>query len=281
MDLIDLPLLDVILDSKMVICFPNTSNSNDSVTIQPVQRQTNNDEILLNNFAEKDMQAMLKPLNVVPTMFITAKYQICDNFITSNTFFYNICSCLASVLCSLVLFFRAYLLPHEKEYLLTMIVYWCCFSDFIVYFIGYIMNVFTNICSSHTNVLLMLKLQHVYKLLDVNKIIIKKLTFMNLTVITFSLTFYLLRILSLYSFNLLTNFHDLTIIMVLICFESNILHASRLFHLVQTALKVWIVKINTSKKSEEIVEDNYWTTMFEVYDEILKVYEIIAKTFKG
>lgn len=69
--------------------------------------------------------------------------------------------------------------------------------------------------------------------------------------------------------------------MVLICFESNILHASRLFHLVQTALKVWIEKINTSEKSEEIVEDNYWTTMFEVYDEILKVYEIIAKTFKG
>lgn len=265
----------------MAFHLKNNSISNTDVIIQPKRQKAYNNEILLNNFVEKDIQAILRPLNVITIMFLTAKYQIRDNFITPNTFMYHSCTFLATVLCVSVFFLRAYFIVYDEKQAFDVVRYWYNVTDFIMYFFGYMWNISTNISSTHINVDLVLRLQCAYKLLNISQNEIKNITFFNWACTTCLLTSYIIKAILCWNYNLMASIYDLIIVLIVICFDYCILYLSRLLHLVQTSTKVLIEKIRFSENSEEMLVESYYSTMFEAYDEILKVYDIIEESFKG
>lgn len=51
-----------------------------------LNQQTNSNEFLLNNFIEKDIQDMLRPINFLTSTYLLPKYKIRNNFVTTNSF---------------------------------------------------------------------------------------------------------------------------------------------------------------------------------------------------
>lgn len=138
----------------------------------------------------------------------------------------------------------------------------------------------TNIFYRHINVFLVLRLQHVFKLLHINENETKIIAAVNWAII---ISLYIIQGLTILLLGITTvkkTLFDYVVIIMIICFDCNVLYASRLLHLVHTAVKYWVDSIKTSEKLEETVQESYWITMFEVYDEILKVYDIVENIFK-
>ena len=241
-----------------------------------------------NDVIEKDLQSVLRPLNLMQSLFLCAKYSIRDNIITCNTSVYN----FSRVLCTVI--YRCFCLHfligmikflHNKFWGAHSFLYCLCFTvDFFMYLVGDLMNCFSNIMQSDHNILLVLKIQHVLNVLQINK---KDNELRNLIIYNWTYVI-ILNILSIgfvicYCFTMLkyfVSFFEITTAYASIAFDINIVYALALLKLTKYMLYVWIAQVQKSTNRLEFETAEYWDKMLEVYLHILDIYLIIEKTFR-
>ena len=129
-------------------------------------------EILHNYVIKKDLQSVLRPLNLMQNLFLCGKYAIRDNIITYNSYIYN----FTRVFC--ILIFRCVLLNEWVNYIIEdCLKAWGSNSTFYscVLVLDYVMLLsrdlvitVSNIMHSHNNIMIVLNIQHMFKVLKIN-----------------------------------------------------------------------------------------------------------------
>lgn len=150
--------------TNMFSYFNNYSKSNkNAVKIIKIMPTTSSSELSRDHVIENDLRSVLRPLNLILRLFFCAKYSIRNNIITSNTFFYNLFRVFGMLTYRCVLLYSWIIYIIENcdliwgEYSLlfssNMVV------DFILFFIGDLVNIILSIMQSDYNILMVLKIQ--------------------------------------------------------------------------------------------------------------------------
>lgn len=241
-------------------------------------------KILLNNVIEEELQSILRPFNLMQSLFICAKYSIRNNIITSNTNLYYFIRML------LTLIYRGACLCQvigmvgrlHNEFWGINSLFFCVgyFINFIIYLIGDLVHGFFNILHSHYNILLVLKIQHVLRVLQIKSDEIRSFIVYNWTY-TFIFNLLSISYVICYCFTIA----EISILEIItayasIAYDINVIYALLLLKLLQKMLRVWIGKVQNSRNLEELQTEEYWNVMLDVYLHILDGYMIIQTTFQ-
>ncbi|PZC77053.1 hypothetical protein B5X24_HaOG200702 [Helicoverpa armigera] len=239
-------------------------------------------EAKLNNEIDKDLQSVLKPLNLIQGLFIMAKYKISDNRIQKDTLLYNLLSIICLIIYRLVNFYKITISSLNRDWEGTrFFIYMSNINDTIFYTFGFVLNNCINIFYSDSNILLVLKLQQVHRILKINsKHLNDLISFYWRFIISFFISHLLFEMYFIFQFPVYTMYGVLLSFAILTT-DINIIYAYFLMKLLNKTLRVWIEEIQKLRNFVTFsINDSYWIEMFNAFEYILKVYNFIRKVFK-
>lgn len=236
-------------------------------------------EIELPNVINKDLQSILKPLNMMQSLFMCAKYKIRDGLITANNLSYCFLSVLALILVGIINVYTMYLeiTSDETTPVLSIVVWIDYISNAIFVMLSFSLTYYTNMIYRYDNVLLFLKVQNANKILEIDS---RKQMRINWLVIVF--------LISLYFFSLLyfccafegIGVWEVTALGFDMLMDINLIYASRFLNLLRNYLAVWVKVVNSTQLTGEI-DDGSWNKLFTAFMDIVEAYQLLAKTFRG
>lgn len=236
---------------------------------------------LPNNFLERNLQSALIPMHIMLVLFFCAKFNIWDHKITPTGVYHTIFSALSTltILCGCFYFmlgssFAVFSGGFSYFQYLNKV-----YVHFLLFF-GICLNFYINIIHKYNNVFVILKVQSIYQILKINEIF-KRLVFSNWAYVITLNCFHIAWVFySYYDYEL--NIVGVGISFMSYCFVSfdmTLLYAARVMKLLTKPLECWVKTVKRSGRVANSENECYWNTMFEVYMEILEVYEICEKTF--
>lgn len=234
-------------------------------------------EVLLNNIVDKDLQLVLKPLNLAQNLFFCAKFSIRDNFVTSNSRCYNyfsiFCAILYTIFLSILLIISCvYLFSRTTVLIIILQMFYQAYSACF----GYTVNIISNIVHCNNNVCLLLKIQHVLRSLKIDGRYLRRVLFFNWIAVVFISILY---ILGKINENFKIEVNTIIIQSPTILFEVNILYATCIVKLLKKALNVWTAEVKMPI-TQGLEDKCYWNKMFKMYLNILESYDLFQKTFR-
>lgn len=223
---------------------------------------------------DKNLQSMLRPLNMTQDIFLCAKYKIRDGIISANTSRYGLVSFVGLFI---VIFSHLHTLWFDLTLGFTgrlgrfVKVGYTTYAVFIV--LGFLMHYYLNMKHRHTCVELLIKLQNAHKIIKIdakeyaktNWVIVVALNcvfFVWLTVFYSTLQVQLSQVIKIY----------FTII-----FDFNLIYVARLLKLFRICLEAWIKNVNNSGHIWE-PENEHWIRIFNAFMDILEAYQLLEKT---
>ena len=233
-----------------------------------------------NSFLEKDLQLVLTPMHIMLVLFFCAKYNIWNHKITPNSIQYSIFSVLATltILSSCFYFMIGFSITEH----LMGFQYFQHLNKLYVYLLlvfGSFLNSCINIIQKRNNVFLVLKIQNVFRNLKIKRVF-KRFICSNWICVIVLNSFHILWVLYSY-YNYELNVIGIGISIMSYCFVSfdmTLLYAARIIKLLTEPLNNWVKNVKKSRCVGNFENERYWNKMFEVYMEILEVYEYIEKT---
>lgn len=246
-----------------------------------------NSEILLNNYLDKQFQAMMLPLNICYYIYLSPKYLILDNFITPNNSVMNLMNILSCLSMSMVYAYRIVTwsfggIELNSSISFAMMIDWCFFS------IGFVINSISNIANSEKNVRMLVKLHTIYSIKR-DKNLIKWNTRLNWIYFIGVVTFYVTIIIySLYVYGLSLAL-EIIHTFILMYFDLNVVYDIRLITIIRHELESWVSAVNSdhgnyldsSTNEESRSADSNWIKMFDVYTHILEAYKIYTEVVQS
>lgn len=209
------------------------------------------------------------------TLFIlfAAKYTIQDNFITPTGNKYNRIVYLVS---GFGVLFQIYRIYFQERLNKTIILEAIFFYRIIYYCFSLIALCYVNLTRSYTNILLVLKIQ------KINNSICKNENIDNTTL--WNVLFYLvisIRVLLMIITYILTpnyNISDVGSNIIFLSFDANYFYSIRILNLLRKYLKAWN---NAVKETNDVLGyDEYYKEFFEVYQNILKAFQLFKDAFQ-
>ncbi|PZC79304.1 hypothetical protein B5X24_HaOG201001 [Helicoverpa armigera] len=236
----------------------------------------------INNMVDNDLQALLRPLNLVPRLLFCASYRIRHNFICPNSFLYNVLVVFyfVSFRC-LALYTVIYLCIYIVDFHGGSKIFFTLFDclDFTIFSIGFLINTYVCFKESDNNILLILKIQYVLRNLNVSRLCLKSLiasSWWSVILIhaffIVSGTYYCYYFSELRITDVLTQYPT-------ILFDVNVIYASLLIKLLEKTLRVWIEAVQ-KQNIDNSERERHLEMLFDVYFNIQGAYKIIDKTFQ-
>lgn len=140
-------------------------NETTKLNVKPKKIFVSN-EILLNNVLDEDFQKMLRPLNLIHSVVFLKKYDIRDNFVTSNSLKTKIISfCVIMIALTYYVYFNAshiILQSHQSADIAVTVKLLQCI-DIVFYPMSVLVLFKQKVCCSNDNIKLILKLQEIEK----------------------------------------------------------------------------------------------------------------------
>ena len=233
----------------------------------------------LDDLVDKDVQALLFPLNLMQNIVIYPKYRIKNNFIYPNSRpakFVSLCFMILSIF---IFSYRVYEL-HVSLPVRSFIniAYITSYFDVIFYSIGFVINYVGNVMRTKRNIMFVLKIQDVHRFLN-NDIYFKRFTICNWTSAVVIFGSYVCIAAYIYSeFDISASilFYGFTII----CFDLNIAYATRLIKLLQHKVDLWNIQAQRLQQMDQRDNETCCKRMFQAYVNIIECYEIYKKSFQ-
>lgn len=232
--------------------------------VRPNNANTEIPENLLN----RELQLALKPFNLMQGALAASRYQIKNSFIIKNSFRYDVGSFFGSLILLSLFTYSKFKQPTGYIKIMHIIVFWS----------GIIINWYSNFKEKHNNVLIVIKMQKICRSLkfDVNDL--RRFIFHN----------WLCSFVDIISFILLSSDFILVIgfayifhVMIIFCyalFDANMLYSASVITFLCISLKHWLENLQKLVYSEKQIQDRDWDRMFEVYIDILEVYQLSENT---
>ncbi|PZC77066.1 hypothetical protein B5X24_HaOG200716 [Helicoverpa armigera] len=266
----------------MLPSLENSLESPENVhTIESISPEASNEETV-NNKIDKDLQSVLRPLNLMQAIVICSKYRISDNKIKPHSRLYNWLG-FTLVIAFRILSIHKLLTSNYPSNVsrLVAFLYMINIFDFVFNAIGFFLNSYVNIIHRYNNVWLVLKLQHIHRILNINSKNLQMLIIYNwISAISIYIVFIMYMCYISLFFPVFSVFGTIVTFST-ISFDINVIHALLLIKLLRQTLRMWILKLLDLKNTDTVSNDeSLWTQMFDAYKNILDVYKMIEKLFK-
>lgn len=228
------------------------------------------------NVIDKDLQSILKPLNLMQALFLSPKYKIRDDvIIKTNLNLYSLVIIVAISITHLYCFSKDLSLMNLTIFSFALKIS-SVLNAFKVFF-GVLLNFYINCYHRDDNVRFILKLQNAFRILKIDS---SKFIKNNWFAILFLNCFYFLWLMSYSHQSGFFRWWKIITLFSVMLFDFNVLHASRLLSLLRRLLQTWIEEVNSSGYIRESDNEANWIRRFNVFMDILKAYRLFDKTFK-
>lgn len=230
-------------------------------------------EVLLNNFLDKDMQSMLLPLNLMQIFQFCPKYCIRDNFITPNSHFSQLLSVFGTLLYISVLVYEIYNMYNKpNKFLSTTTPFISTNVNFVSNCLGFLLNLVLTISKTNENVLLILKIQEIYRFLN-NKSSFKLFIISNWLAV---MVFLVWHICSTFFFCVMLDIpvHVILSSVILFSLDSHIVYAVRLIQFLKYQADLWNMRALQYERINHRDRQYYCEKLFLTYGNILDCYDI-------
>ena len=273
--------MTIFINSIVHSCFKNLKEMKSLKLQKHYNRRKNyRYNIPLDNMVDKDVQAMLLPLNLMHNILMCPKYRIKDDSIYPNTLAVKLIGLCGTIVAISSFLYRAYALfvgkTIRKYISLTFI---NAVVDVLLYSCGFTINYVINVLQTKRNISFVLKFQDVHRFLN------KKKTFncfiiRNWVSVIFVMSFNIFIVTFFYTIMHLASFY-LFCGMAILCFDVNIMNAIMLIKLLSEKVKLWNFQAVNCQKTGHSGSDYYYCNkMFEVYVNILECFDIYRNTYQ-
>lgn len=226
---------------------------------------------------DKDLQLMLKPLNVIQALFLCAKYKIRDSIIITNNVHRNLWSIASMLILTAFHFHSVYFnikFKHPKQ-LSTFIQSLFLALGFVVG-LKMVLNYYLTMKHRHENVMLLLKLQNVHRNIQIDG---RKYTKANFAaVVALNCFYFFWMLLQCCAFKLY--WWEYITIYSLLLLDINVLYAARILNLLRRHLEIWIKKVNGSGNDGDSESETFWVKMFNSFVDCFDAYQLLKKIFE-
>lgn len=229
---------------------------------------------------DEQLFSILRPLNVMLTLSLSAKYKLKDNTISVNSVFYNIFSfvSLLFITVSVHYFFLSQFLTSDTSDTLSAVIFIGYTVNSVACDIGSLAFLYTNYKHRKNNMLLVLKIQNAFKNLKIDA---RRQIKTNWALVV-ALNFYYFCF-DVYFSNLVQRFRiwDVLNIHLFMGFDLNVIYVSVLLNLLSHMTEEWIKEVNRSGLCGELDNKAYWMRMFNVFLDVMEAYQMIVKCFQN
>lgn len=185
-------------------------------------------EVFSKNKVDDDIQAILKPLNILQLIYFRPKYKIRNGYITPIGYVHKIINFISNVFFVLLFIISTF----YKSYLTFVL-------SQILHAFTLIINYLISLKHANENIQLVLKIQDVNRALKLKRVLLKTFVVWNwIWIIAFTCVIVLIYILSHLCFSY---FSLLEILMdiVLLGLDMNVIYAVRVFKIITMSLRKW------------------------------------------
>lgn len=224
---------------------------------------------------DKDIETVLRPVNIMQTIFFCPKYRIKDNTIYPNSLLSNILSISGTMCLIFIVLYRLHQLSSYEDFVQYLIfVYLAACCDICFYAVGFLLNCFLTIVQVPKNIKFVLTIQSIHRFLN-NKRYLRTFSVVNcLIALWIFLTFTCL----ICFFNLATNFG--LVAFTYVSFDVNVIYATRCITVLKDMLDLWIEEVLYPLLIRDMDMKHYCQVMFQRYADILNAYDTFKSTFK-
>lgn len=226
---------------------------------------------------DKDLQSLIKPLDMMQAWLLSAKYKIQNDIISANNLYYSSFSGLGLFVLITTYLYAMYfdITSFETVELRNPIVWLNYFSNSIFIVLGFLLLYYTNFIYRHDNVFLLLKIQNAFRILKIDGQNYKRI---NWCIVATLFSLYLFSL--VYLCLAFTNFTWWEVMScgLLIFLDMNIMYSSRLLNLLRYHLEAWVKNVNDSACFGELNSEEYWIRLFTAFKDIFEAYQLLAKT---
>lgn len=246
-------------------------------------------ECLLNNCIETEFRLAYQPLNFMDKLFLCPKFNITNSFVTPTTRITNTLIVFGALFQISTHVYRFLFLKEAFKYLaegLTITV--TLFINDLMFIIAAILHYAYNIIQSKNSVLLMIRLQQAFHVLDSEKsTILNNHKYWNwISIFFISITY------GFYSFvyavgNIAqgVGFSSIILVVPQMVFDMNIIYMIRTTHLTVRMLIAWNNKMMASKVqlangNREMLDAKWFKFLFSAYTELIASFSLCRKIFQ-
>nr|WCC57902.1 gustatory receptor 32 [Papilio memnon] len=233
-------------------------------------------EILYDNFIEKDFQMFLRPLNLLHYVTLSTKYSIRYNFITSNSRLVNLIS-----LCSSVVFITTYFIViflDDGIFKLDVVLLTLLMVNFFIYAFCYLLNAFMNVVYCKINVDFIIKMINITKCITSGSDC-KKLTIFNWLYVIITIMFHFTIVfihVKMTDFELFYGF----VVIILLINDLNTIYIIRMIKFLRLLIDSWASKLKDKQSNsiddinEETRQKKYWDVKRKTFADIIDATSI-------
>lgn len=245
-------------------------------------------ECLLNNFIDKDIQAALRPFNILRKIFLLSNFTIISNFITPNYSVFHVKPVIGALVLILISY---YCYSRDKQFLIILgdpLLSWVfCNIHLIAISFSCSLLYILNVVHTSNFVLLIVKLQYALNAIDIDR----ERTMSNLRL---SNWIYIISIISFYFFYILIGIsiiqldcihHTLNAIPYFL-FELQIIYTSRIMQMLSDVLILWHKKMMFYKNvhfdlTQRTPENDelFGNKMLHAFKNILQSFHLTGNVF--
>lgn len=238
-------------------------------------------EVLLRNYLGKDLQSVLLPLNVMQHICFFSRCTIQDNFITPKNIKSIIISLIGTVVFGIIFMFKLVPLSLSSDDNINNFFLRISQFDVVFYTSGLVVNLFVTIYQSSNFVAMILKISAIHYILS-DKEKLRKLKIMNW--IMFGMLAYTYGTDVIYFLTQNMNVVNILCVVILWCFDVNLLYAIGIVSLLRNKLDLWTREINKYTETDLGNGDVEGITRLKVinsYFDILDAFNIYKDVFQG
>ncbi|KAH9643032.1 hypothetical protein HF086_013593 [Spodoptera exigua] len=228
-----------------------------------------------NNRLDNNIYKTIQPFNLIFTLFVSSKFKIRNRYIFPCDKIYQIVIFIVNIffftwsLCNVISFTLNDNVKYgDKIYCLSII-----FSS-AFYFIDYLILIIDNLFYSHTNIALIMKIQDITRAIDINKSFRSYINW-NFISLFISLAISLLTI--IWFLNFYISFADVSIDIMIVVFDVNLIYGIRILVLFNKYFGVWIESVYKMDNQQNNEED--CNKLVKLYRDILEAYKLFIAIF--
>nr|WCC58017.1 gustatory receptor 32 [Papilio xuthus] len=229
-------------------------------------------EILLDNFVDKDIQMFLRPLNLLNYVTLSTKYSIKYNFITSNSYFTNFISLIICM--SFIIIYLSAIFLNDYIFKLDIVSLTLLMVNFFLYAFGYLLNTFLNVVNSDVHVYFIIKIKNIKKFIT-NDIDCKILTLTNWIYVFFSFITHIVIVLIQILISRFELYYTFVVVILLIN-DFNTIYIIRIIKLLRIVIDSWTLKLKEEKQlnieviNDETRQKRYWDVTRKTFSDIIE-----------
>ncbi|KAF9797788.1 hypothetical protein SFRURICE_017983 [Spodoptera frugiperda] len=230
---------------------------------------------------DREVQAILRPLNLMQHITFGPKYRIKNNYIFPNNLLTNVLSLAAKIVFIFSYTYCVYFGSTYAERISQPITFldFLRFYDCLFYCIGFALTFVIQVTQGKNSILFVLLFQEVHRFLN-NKISIKQTVSSIWIVVILTSLFVPVYFIV---FCVLVNFPFYFIIPshFLAAFDFNMVYATQVMKLLTNKVDLWVSQVKYGDKLESRHRGDYWRKLFQTYVDIMKCYDIHNNCYRA